>query len=217
MRQALPILLVAGLELWLASVLPWWAAWLVAWVGLSTLVAGLAYVANRPSWLGKRSLPVRLLMAPYLRFSRIVASTAQKLGHKERDEVAPGIWVGGWPRQGAPGLAQLDLTAELPRRGEALDYANVPMLDGRGMSAEAFAAAMERAQAWRAAGHPVLVHCAYGHGRSVSVACALLVAEGIDPDLDAAEARVQALRPKAGIRAYQRPVVEGWLRQHTHV
>lgn len=214
MHQAVPILVVAGLELWLASVLPWWAAWLVAWVGLSTLVAGLAYVANRPAWLGKQRPLLRLLMAPYLRFSRIVASTAQRLGHKERDEVAPGIWVGGWPRRGAPGLAQLDLTAELPRRGEALDYANVPMLDGRGMSSHDFNRAMSHALAWRRAGRPVLLHCAYGHGRSVSVACALLVIEGIDPDLDSAEARVRALRPKAGLRAHQRPVVEGWLQRH---
>ena len=212
MHQALPILLVAGLELWLAGVLPWWAAWLVGWVGLSTLVAGLAYVANRPGWLGKTRPLLRAAMAPYLRFSRLVAATAQRLGHKERDEVAPGIWVGGWPRAGAPGLAQLDLTAELPRRGEALAYTCVPMLDGRGMSPGAFAQAMVQARAWRAAGHPVLVHCAYGHGRSVSVACALLVVEGVDPDLDTAEARVRALRPRAGIRTYQRSVVESWLR-----
>lgn len=217
MHQALPILVVAGLELWLASVLPWWAAWLVAWIGLASLTAGLAYVANRPRMLGKGSAPLRLWMAPYLRFSRIVAATAQRIGHKERDEVAPGIWVGGWPRQGAPGLAQLDLTAELPRRGAALDYANVPMLDGRGMRDADFARALEIARGWRAAGRPVLVHCAYGHGRSVSVACALLVAEGIDADLDSAEARVRALRPRAGIRGYQRAVVERWLRRHITV
>ena len=148
----------------------------MAWVGMSTLVAGLAYVANRPGWLGKESLPLRVFMAPYLRFSRLVAATAQRLGHKERDEVAPGIWVGGWPRAGAPSLAQLDLTAELPRRGDAQEYACVPMLDGRGMSAGAFDRAMVQVQAWREAGHDVLIHCAYGHGRSVSVACALLVA-----------------------------------------
>lgn len=214
MHQAVPILVVAGLELWLAAALPWWAAWLVGWIGLSSLTAGLAYVANRPGALGKHNALLRVWMAPYLRFSRLVAATAQRIGHTERHEVAPGLWVGGWPRAGAAGLAQLDLTAELPRRGAALDYANVPMLDGRGMTPAAFARAMAVALEWRAAGHPVLVHCAYGHGRSVSVACALLVAEGIDPDLDAAEARVRALRPKAGIRAHQRPVVEGWLRQH---
>ena len=216
MPQALPILLVAGFELWLAGVLPWWSAWLVAWVGMSTLVAGLAYVANRPGWLGKESLPLRVFMAPYLRFSRLVAATAQRLGHKERDEVAPGIWVGGWPRAGAPSLAQLDLTAELPRRGDAQEYACVPMLDGRGMSAGAFDRAMVQVQAWREAGHDVLIHCAYGHGRSVSVACALLVAEGTDLDLAAAEARIRSLRPRAGVRSYQRPVVEDWLARHTH-
>ena len=58
-------------------------------------------------------------MAPYLRFSRLVAATTLTPRSRERDEVAPGIWVGGWPRAGAPSLAQLDLTGELPRRGDA--------------------------------------------------------------------------------------------------
>ena len=92
----------------------------------------------------------------------------------------------------------------------------MPMLDGRGMSAGAFDRAMVQVQAWREAGHDVLIHCAYGHGRSVSVACALLVAEGTDLDLAAAEARIRSLRPRAGVRSYQRPVVEDWLARHTH-
>ena len=211
MVQAVPIFLVAGLELWLVSMLPWWAAWPFVWAGLSSVTAGIAYLLNRPSWLGKHHRILRLWMAPYLGFSRGVAWAAQRLGHTERDEVAPGIWVGAWPLRGAPGLAQLDLTAELPRFGEALEYANVPMLDGRGMTAEAFGRAMAAARAWRAAGQPVLIHCAYGHGRSVSVACALLVIEGVASDLEAAEAQVRALRPRARIRTYQRVVVEDWL------
>ena len=214
MSPAVPILVVAALELWLASIGPWWLAGVLGWMGLTSLTAGLAYVLNRPAWMGKQHGALRVWMAPYLAFSRVVAATAQRLGHAERDEVAPGLWVGGWPMAGAPGLAQLDLTAELPRRGEALAYAVVPMLDGRGMSGAAFAQALAVAQGWRAAGHPVLVHCAYGHGRSVSVACALLVAEGLEPDLASAEARIRSFRRRAGVRSYQRPVVEAWLRHH---
>lgn len=214
MRPAVPIFAVAALELGLASASPWWLAGLLGWMGLTSVTAGVAYVLDRPAWMGKQHRVLRAWMAPYLWFSRFVAASAQRLGHGERDEVAPGLWVGGWPMAGAPGLAQLDLTAELPRRGEALAYAVVPMLDGRGMSGAAFARALTVAQAWRADGHPVLVHCAYGHGRSVSVACALLVAEGLEPDLAAAEARIRSFRRRAGVRAYQRPVVEAWLQQH---
>lgn len=210
MNQALPVLIVAAFELWLATRMPPWASWLPAWLGLSTALAGLAYVLNKPSLLGKTFAPWRFVMAPYLLFSRSVAAFAQKMGHKERDEVLPGIWVGGYPRKGAPGIAQLDLTAELPRRGEALDYAVVPMLDGTGMTVEALDEAVRIARGWRAQGHPVLIHCAYGHGRSCTVACAVMVAEGLAPDLDAAEAIVKQHRPKAGMRSYQRRVADQW-------
>ena len=96
-----------------------------------------------------------------------------------------------------------------------LGYACVPMLDGRGMSAGAFDRAMVQVQAWREAGHDVLIHCAYGHGRSVSVACALLVAEGTDVDSCGKGADPESATPRR-VRSYQRPVVEDWLAQHTH-
>jgi hypothetical protein len=209
-NQAIPVLMVALLELYVATLSPTWLAWLPGWLGAATFLAGLAYVFNRPRWLGKSFTPLRWLLAPYLLFGQSIATLAQKAGHKERDEVVPGIWVGGFPRKGAPGLAQLDLTAELPRRGQALAYAVVPMLDGRGMTLEALDEAVRIGQAWRAAGHPVLVHCAYGHGRSCTVACALMVADGLAPDLDAAEALVKAHRPKAGMRPYQRRIADQW-------
>lgn len=205
------MLIVAALELWVASMLPWWGGVFAAWLGLSTGFAGLAYVFNRPTWLGKTRRWLRVLITPYLAFSRFIATAAQRAGLRERSEVAPGLWVGGFPRSGAPGLCQLDLTAELPRRGEAADYACVPMLDGRGMRPEAYDRAVRTALAWREGGRPVLVHCAYGHGRSVSVAVGVLVAEGLAQDIDAGVALIRQHRSHGGVRPYQRGVVQGWL------
>ena len=210
MNQALPLLIVAALEAWAAAHLPLPLALLMGWAAAATGFVGLAYVLGRPSWLGKRQPLLRAALAPYLAFGRFVSAGVQRLGHIERSEVLPGIWVGGWPRRGAPGLAQLDLTAELPRRGEARAYRCVEMLDGTAMSAAAYAEAVEVARSWRQEGLPVLIHCAYGHGRSVSVACGLLLAEGLAPDLDAAFALIQAHRKGAALRPYQRAVVEAW-------
>jgi hypothetical protein len=209
-NQALPLLIVAALEAGAAAYLPLPLALLFGWAAAATGFVGLAYVLGRPSWLGKRRPLLRAALAPYLAFGRFVAAGVQRLGHVERNEVLPGLWVGGWPRKGAPGLAQLDLTAELPRRGAAREYRCVEMLDGTAMSGPAFAEAVDQALAWRRAGLPVLIHCAYGHGRSVSVACGLILAEGLAPDLDAAFALIQAHRKGAALRPYQRAVVEAW-------
>lgn len=194
---------VAAGELWLAAQLPWYAAWFLAWCGLSTGVAALAYLLRRPGLLLKQR-SAQVLLWPYVAFARAVATAAQRGGLVERQEVVPGLWVGGWPRRGAPGFAQLDLTAEMPRRGEAACYRCIPMLDGAAPRPEAYAAAVEQALAWRREGHPVLVHCAYGHGRSVAVVVGVLVAEGLANDLGEAQAIVRRVRPRARMSPAQR-------------
>ena len=201
--MSFPLFVVALGELWIGWVLPPWAGWFPAWCGLATLYVALAYVLHRPAMLGKGS-PLRWLLAPYLWFSAGVAATAQRLGLVERQEVVPGLWVGGWPRGGAPDLHQLDLTAELPRRGDAPGYRNIPMLDGDAPRPEDWEAAVQQALAWRAAGHPVLVHCAYGHGRSVAVVIGVLVREGLAPNAAAAMRLVNEVRPHARMSPPQR-------------
>ncbi len=104
-------------------------------------------------------------------------------------------------------MAQLDLTAELPRRGDAAAYAAIPMLDGAVPDRATYDAAVACALAWRAAGTPVLVHCAFGHGRSVAVVIAVLVIEGHAPDADAALALVTRIRPRARMTPAQRAFV----------
>ena len=217
--MALPLVpfLVVGLgEAALATVTPWWAALPLAWAAASTLWTALAYALARPRMLGKLDAPrlAGVLLAPVLRGARVAAVVVRKVdakllgpGGSERVEVMPGLWVGGWPRQGAPDLAQLDLTAELPRRGTALRYACIPMLDGAPMADADFHAGVAHVLAWRAEGLPVLVHCAYGHGRSVGVLVGAMVAAGWAPDWETAHARILAVRPRAKMTAAQRAVV----------
>ncbi len=211
-----PFLVVGLGEAALASQTPWWAALPLAWAAASTLWAALAYAPDRPRMLGKLDAPglAGVLLAPVLRGARLAAVVVRKVdqrllgaGGSERVEVVPGLWVGGWPRRGVPDLAQLDLTAELPRRGTALRYACIPMLDGAPMSEADFHAGVAQVRAWRSEGLPVLVHCTYGHGRSVAVLVGAMVAEGLATDWETAHARVLALRPRAKMTAAQRAVV----------
>jgi hypothetical protein len=213
---AIAWLIVGPLELWWAWVL--WgggplarlAAGGLAWCGASTVLVGLAYVFRRPDWLGK-GRPWRWALAPILLLARGVAAGAQRLGLEERVEVAPGLWVGGWPRRGAPGFAQLDLTAELPRRGAADAYRCVPMLDGAPPSPDRWEEAVSVARAWRAEGRTVLIHCAFGHGRSVCVLVGVMVLEGLAPSWEDAQAAVKAVRPGARMTQAQRRVLDGRL------
>ncbi|MSQ02959.1 MAG: hypothetical protein EXR71_13905 [Myxococcales bacterium] len=207
---ALPLLVVAGLEAWFGTLLPLWAGVWLYWAGASTAFVGLAYLFDRPRWLLKERW-ARVVLLPYLLFSAAVAAGAQRLGLAERQEVVPGLWVGAWPRRGAPGFAQLDLTAELPRRGEADHYRSIPMLDGAGPRREDWEAAVEQAVAWRQQDAPVLVHCAYGHGRSVAVIMGVLVRERLAHDAPSALAIVRRVRPRARLAPAQARLMNEFL------
>lgn len=201
--EALVLGTVALGELWLASIIPWWAAWFFVWAGLSTGFVALAYGLQRPTFIRKET-GARYLLWPYLAFARSVARSAQRLGLVERQEIVPGLWVGGWPRAGAPGFAQLDLTAEMPRRGKSAIYRCIPMLDGAAPRPEDWRSAVEQAVLWRQQGHTVLVHCAFGHGRSVAVVIGVLLSEGLVRTPEEAQALVQRVRPRARLSPAQR-------------
>ena len=202
----LPFFVVGGTELFFASLAPAWAAWFLYWAGGASVWVGAAYVLRRPALLGKLGAPTlaTLALLPFLVTARGAARVGRRTMTAWKVELVPGLWVGGWPHGGVPDLAQLDLTAELPRRGESLRYRAVPMLDGAPPNLPEWTTAVEQAVAWRREGLPVLVHCAYGHGRSVAVCIGVLVAEGHDPTWEAAHARILAVRPRARMTDAQR-------------
>ncbi len=217
MGPFLPFLIVGGGELWLSTQVPVWAGWFVGWAGAATSYVSLAYFLGRPRMLGKLDAPrvATLALMPYHMFASGAATLVGRQMRKKSVEVSPGLWVGAWPRQGVPGMAQLDLTAELPRRGEALRYACVPMLDGAAAREQHFLEAVQQARQWRKEGLGVLVHCAYGHGRSVAVCIGVMVAEGLVEEWEEAHRMILHHRPRARMTAAQRQLIAR-MQPHLH-
>jgi len=147
LTKATPFAVIAALELWLCDRAA--GAWMppLGWAGLSTAWVAITYLAGKPALLGKR-LHLLPALAPVVLVAALVSRIGARIGITERTEVAPGLWVGGWPRQQTSNEAQLDCTAELPRRGRAADYACVPMLDGLAVPEHALRTAVGLARGW---------------------------------------------------------------------
>ena len=62
---------------------------------------------------------------------------------------------------------------------------------------------MQAVDAVLAAPGPAFIHCAFGHGRSATIAAAVLVRRG-DATLDGVERMLRAARPRIGLNAHQR-------------
>ncbi len=211
MSAYVPFLVLGLTETALAGLSPPLVAVPLLWAGLATTYVSAAYFLKKPHMLGKMggSRVSTAALLPYHAFVRGTAVATQRFFLQQRAEVVPGLWVGSWPRGGAPDHAQLDVTAELPRRGEALRYHCVPMLDGAAAHPEHLEQAVLQAVRWRAEGLPVLVHCAHGRGRSVAVVCGVLMAEGRADNWQFAYEIVRQARPAAHLtRAQQRMLYE---------
>jgi protein-tyrosine phosphatase len=126
------------------------------------------------------------------------------------NEVAPGIFVGRRPLPGElpPEISLLvDLTAEFPehplvRAGR--EYLAMPMLDA-GVASEA--AFRKLVQQIASCSGQVYIHCAQGHGRTGTVAAAVLVEQGLAATPQAAIEMLQRVRPKLSLAKNQRMFV----------
>lgn len=217
MRQATTIGISAALEGILALLLDGPPAVLVGWIAACTGIVAISCALGFTPLLGKRedgTLPWWSigLFWPWHLFVRGLARVNRRLrGGPRYSEVHPGWWVGGWPDEASPeidGAAILDLTCELPRRRDGA-YLCVPTWDGTAPTLDG----LERAVAWaverREAGERVLIHCAHGRGRSVTVLVAALVAAGLHPTWQAAYAHVQTVRSVLLTRD-QQALLERW-------
>lgn len=179
---------------------------LAVWTALACATACIAYVRNRPQWLGKRDggPSVRaLVLLPYLIAFRIACRLMRWWRGADRPtEVAPGIWVSGRIRaRDLPrGVTRVvDLVAEYAAdpvvRGLA-GYRSLPVLDG-GVppDADAFVALVRELAEGPG---EVLVHCDSGRGRAPTFAAALLVVRGLAPDVPSA---FTVLRARRGVVA----------------
>jgi hypothetical protein len=107
--------------------------------------------------------------------------------------ILPGWYLSGWFNDlqhlrdagcTSDRIAVLDMTCELPRRvfsSEALQvkYHCVPILDQTAPSPAQLCSAVRWCSEMRAEGMDVVVHCAFGHGRSATALVATLLCMGV--------------------------------------
>ncbi|WCJ19093.1 hypothetical protein M5689_001399 [Euphorbia peplus] len=179
---------------------------------------------NLPLILGKNTdgtFPIwsLIIFSPYLVFVRIFSLARRFVsGEEPYTEVSDGVFVGGWPFSGAalpPGdPAIVDCTCELPRKPEFKrnSYLCIPTWDTRAPSPGEIEAGVKWVCRKRGLNQPVFIHCAYGHGRSVAVACAVLVGLGVAENWKAAEKMIKEKRPYIRMNSLHRKSLEEWSR-----
>jgi diacylglycerol kinase (ATP) len=197
------------------------AAWVLAaaegYVAICLMTMALVYALNDRGlpfeWAFGRSGPmpaIGLLLLPYRFLARVTLSMLRRFDSMElMHPVGPRLFVGRLPlpsehtRLAELGVTSvLNLCAEFPRRSRhlatsALETAYLPILDGTAPSDRQFHQAVDWIAARHGEGRSVLVHCAQGRGRSVTVAAAALCRLGLAADPDDALARIISVRPKA--------------------
>lgn len=195
----------------------WALAAAEAYVALCLFTMALAYWLNhwalpiewafqRPGWMQA----VDLLLLPYRLLARVTFGVLRRLDPNDlMHPVGTRLFVGRLPlpadhsRLSEHGVTSvLNLCAEFPRlsrldRAADLQTAYLPILDGAAPTERQFRSAVDWIAARHGEGRTVLVHCAQGRGRSVTVAAAALCRLGLASDSDDALARVTAARPGA--------------------
>ncbi len=197
---------------------PW--GWALLWPGWSVLIVGVAYLrvgGLGPGVFGKRPdgrlrwANVALLL-PYFAVAWTLWQIKSRLGSENAyDEVAPGILVGRRPLEPseAPRDMELvvDLTSEFPRSpstAHVAGYECIPTLDTTAPNDADFAALVGRLEGQDG---PIFVHCAMGHGRSATVAAALMIRRGLVADVEAAIVAMRERRPRIHLHRTQREAV----------
>jgi protein-tyrosine phosphatase len=190
----------------------WARLWILLWPAAVLLAVAVVYVAGTPRALGKRSDGTLawwawLVWGPLFGYMRLLHELARSLTDEPvANEVAPGVWVGRRPRRHElpSGIAiVVDLCAELPAGPGVADgrrYLAIPTLDATSPTPDQIAGAVD---AVLEAGGAAFIHCAFGHGRSATVAAALLIRRG-DATLDDVERLLRSRRPRIGLNAHQR-------------
>lgn len=193
----------------------------------ASLISILVSIASHPSinlpkLLGKNpdgTFPIwsLVMFSPYLYFVRFFSALRRlSSGEAPYSEICEGLYVGGWPyspKKLPPGnLAIVDCTCEFPRNLGLSGYAYlcVPTWDTRAPQPGEIESAVKWACRKRAQGVPIFVHCAYGHGRSVTVMCALLVALGVAEDWKNAEKLMKQKRPYIRMNALHHKALDEW-------
>ena len=207
----IPILLpVLGVALvWVAVST---STWLWLWPAAVLLATSVVYLVGMPRVFGKRrdgtlAWYAWLPWGPLFAYQWVVHALTRALTTEPvATEVMPGVWVARRPRarELPPDVAiVIDLCAEFPAaRGitEGRAYLAIPTLDATAPTPLEIVQAVE---AVISANGGAFVHCAFGHGRSATVAAAIMIRRGY-ATLDDVEPRMRAARPRIGLNSRQR-------------
>jgi Dual specificity phosphatase, catalytic domain len=196
----------------------WW--WLVGTEGYFTscflavaAIYGLRTVGLSVEDIPRRSIGsfiLRAVLLPYLALGGLTLYFARWFNSEGLlNPVAPGLCIGRLPfpserprLRDAGVQAVLNLCWEFPRLSgvdgkPGYDTAHVPIVDGAAPTDSQFRAAVETVARWHGAGRYILIHCAQGHGRSATIAAAVLVQLALAADVEQALARIRVARPFA--------------------
>lgn len=207
---------MATLGLPILSALCVWLAvshglWILLWPASVMVAVSLAYLTKHPGAFGKRpdgTLPLWawLVWGPWFVYMWIAHEGARRLTKEPvANEVAPRIWVGRRPHAGElpPNITiVVDLCAEFPAGKGVRDgrtYLTIPTLDATSPTPDELRRAIADVLATPG---DAFIHCAFGHGRSATVAAGVLVERG-DASLETVEALMKAKRPRIGLNRIQ--------------
>ena len=186
---------IAALALWVNGI----ALWLL-WISVSLLLVALAYAGiGAPAFQkdedGSKSIAARWLFLPY-RIGAWINARLWTRGQPASVAITGDVSLGRFPAAAAArAIAVVDLTAELARPRDALNWTSVAMLDLVVPESDALAVAAAAIERARRRG-PVLVCCALGYSRSAASVAAWLVASRHAPDAQSAVALIREKRPR---------------------
>jgi protein-tyrosine phosphatase len=184
----------------LATAVGAWALWLW-WPALSLLLVAMFYAAIGESGfqkdvLGRQSLAVRWLLAPYLAVAWI-NSRAWTWRAPRPALVADGVWIGRTPTRAelehSSFASIVDLSPELTLDPGTRQIAVCPVLDLTTPPTDVLSVAVSAIERMRARG-PLLVCCALGYSRSACAAAAWLLATRRVASVDDALRRLKEAR-----------------------
>jgi len=168
------------------------------WIALSSLYYAIAYLRDMGEMLRKDKggrLPIYMKIAM---FPILLGATIFNLVARSRDKVPPlqkvadGLWLSRRlvfldlkELKESPISAILDVTAEFDAietnfLGKEIDYLNIPVMDHNSPRLNQLEMAVRWIDQQRKKGQDVLIHCALGQGRSVTVLLAYM--KFLNPD-----------------------------------
>eukprot|EP00750_Incisomonas_marina_P012484 INCI16892.1.p1 GENE.INCI16892.1~~INCI16892.1.p1 ORF type:complete len:252 (-),score=27.42 INCI16892.1:175-930(-) len=136
-------------------------------------------------------------------------------------EVVPGWHLGGWYSEVAAGrvsggvsnIAVVDLTTEFPERLVSEHYCLVPIWDGTAPTVAQFRRATDFVAEHRRHGRAVVVHCAFGVGRSTTMMIAAMRRLGLCESVDEGLALIRKKRSVCKLNSLMRAALGEWERE----